>query len=178
MTPEGPVDPGPARPAAALTLDAHVAALAAAVAELRADLDELTADDQPLHVARPWNWRALTPSQRTQAWTALTDWVSWLIHRYRLDETIPGCWPAHPALVEELSALHWSWRAAYTDPTARATDPLSWHDQLDRSRARIRDWDRTHCAGGTHTADPTQDYPAASLAAGSAAIHADTHTRP
>jgi hypothetical protein len=156
-----------------LTLADQVAALATAIVDLRADLDEISTDDRPVSVARPWNWRTHTPGQRNQAWQELTEWVHWLVHRYRVDDLIPGCWPAHGALVEELSALHWAWRAAYTDPTARATDALTWHDQLERASARIRVRDRGNCAGGAHSEDPAPDYPEANVGAGRDAIDRD-----
>jgi hypothetical protein len=42
---------------------------------------------------------------------------------------------------------------AYLDPQARRDEPLHWHDALDRTLARLHDWDRRGCADGSHRPD-------------------------
>jgi excisionase family DNA binding protein len=44
---------------------------------------------------------------------------------------------------------------AYLDPHAAPGDPATWHDLLDRTRYRLRAWDRNGCADGTHRDDLT-----------------------
>ena len=64
---------------------------------------DIAADDVP---PLPVCWPALTPDQADLHLQALTAWVDWISDRYQLDHrTIPACWPAHGALVEELTAL-------------------------------------------------------------------------
>lgn len=107
-------------------------------------------------------WQEMPAAAAAEEWTALVEWVDDLVDRYALDETVPVCWYAHGAMVEELHALHVAWLAAYhprsTTPTA---DRVGWHELLARALARIRAWDRHGCVGGTHRPDepvgPTED---------------------
>jgi hypothetical protein len=94
-------------------------------------------------------WHSLTPADAARAWDVLTTWVDWLIDRYSLDDTVPACWYAHGAIVEELDALRAGWDGAYLDPNARM-DPAYWHEVLSKTLTRIREWDRYGCAAGTH----------------------------
>jgi hypothetical protein len=83
------------------------------------------AQDKPA----PWCWRDLPPHQAAALWRELADWLAWLHTRYPLAETIPGCWWRHPELVEELTAAHAAWKAAYTSPGASPYGPGEWHDR-------------------------------------------------
>lgn len=98
------------------------------------------------------DWHTLHADQLRQAWDQLTCWVDWLTERYLLEQTVPACWYRHGPLVEELSALRAAWLGAYTGRPA-AGDPAAWHDQFERTLARIRDWDKAGCAAGTHRSD-------------------------
>jgi hypothetical protein len=91
-------------------------------------------------------WHALTSREAGHAWDTLTGWVDWLADRYALEDTLPGCWYRHGAMVDELDALRAAWTAAYLDPQARPNDAAFWHELLDR-------WDRYGCAAGTHHDD-------------------------
>jgi hypothetical protein len=126
---------------------------------------------------RPVDWDGLDQEQATRHWACLAGFVDEIVERYGLTETIPACWYAHPAMREELSALHIAWTAAYTDPRAPADAGLTWHDQLDRVLTRLREWDRGGCATGTHRPDhPSGDDPAS--ADRRAAIDRDIAARP
>ncbi len=99
----------------------------------------------------PTCWPVLETADATEAMTSLAQWVKWLVSRYGLDHrTVPGCWAEHGALVEELSALHGAWNAAYAQ-TAHPSAPLDWHTNFASSRERLADWiARTGCRPGTH----------------------------
>jgi hypothetical protein len=80
----------------------------------------------------------LTEGARRAAWQDLVDWVIWLHDRYELsvEHRLPDCWPEHPGLVEELTALK-AWRAEiYTAPAPGAPEPANggqaraWHGEL------------------------------------------------
>jgi hypothetical protein len=129
--------------------------------------------------ARPVNWTALTAETAAEQWAALAGWVDWLIDRYSLAETIPGCWYAHPAVLEELSALRIAWLGAYCDSAAAAADGVLWHDMLERVLVRIREHDVTGCAAAAaHRADVEAATTAGSLSERAAAVRADIATRP
>ena len=74
-----------------------------------------------------WTWSAMGPMGAENLWRRLATWVGWLRGRYPLAEALPGCWWRHPELVEEITALHLAWRAAYSDPTASLSAPIDWH---------------------------------------------------
>ncbi|MCW2666521.1 MAG: hypothetical protein JWN57_1483 [Frankiales bacterium] len=124
---------------------------------LRAQVDYLLERlaEAPELAERPVTWTTLHPAQAGEQWALLIDWTSWLRERYQLHEHIPACWFAHGALVEELSALRSAWVGAYLDPHAALGDPANWHDLLDRTRYRLRAWDRNGCSDGTHRPDLT-----------------------
>ncbi|MFF3867057.1 hypothetical protein [Micromonospora sp. NPDC001898] len=95
-------------------------------------------------------WRDLDADAARQLWAWLAAWTRWLVERYGLAQDLGACWPAHPALVEELTALSVSWHHAYSgkaDPDA----PLRWHEALHRARHRWQAWDTTRCRHGHHT---------------------------
>jgi hypothetical protein len=77
----------------------------------------------------PWNWRHLHERQAAALWRELADWLTWLHTRYPLADTIPGCWWRHPEMVEELTAAHAAWKAAYQSPGASPYAPGEWHDR-------------------------------------------------
>ena len=122
---------------------------------LRTQLDELIntlADRDAMHF-RPVEWDGLDQAQARDEWDRLIGFVDWLVDRYGVAETVPACWFRHTAMLEELSALHAAWLGAYLDPHAPADAGVAWHDSLERVLQRLREWDRTGCAGGTHRED-------------------------
>ncbi|MBM2623379.1 hypothetical protein JIG36_48585 [Actinoplanes sp. LDG1-06] len=104
----------------------------------------------------PWplRWRNLNRPAAAQTWAWLIDWVGWFVDRYHLTEEIPACWPQHPPLVDELTALAAAWHSCYDD-NAHPDGPLLWHERLTRARDRLREWDDyNRCRNGTHSARP------------------------
>lgn len=146
---------------------------------LRAQVDyllERLADADGLG-ATPVAWCSLDRAQAREEWSALAGWVDWLADRYGLSEQVPACWYRHASILEELSALRAAWLGAYEAPNARASDGVTWHDMLSRVLDRVREWDRSGCAHGTHRDDvDTPDQRDAT--ARSVFIRADIATRP
>lgn len=104
-----------------------------------------------------WTWSALGPHGAEMLWQRLDRWVGWLRGRYPLAEQLPGCWWRHRELVEELTALHVAWQAAYSDPAASLTAPIEWHQHyLPTFLSRVRGWG-VHCTD-THRARPVTLY--------------------
>jgi hypothetical protein len=122
---------------------------------LRAQVDYLLerVAEAPDLAERPVNWAALTQIAAAEQWQRLIEWTGWLRDRYQLHATVPTCWYAHGAMLEELAALRSAWTAAFLDPQAAPGDAAAWHDLLDRTRYRLRAWDRNGCADGTHRPD-------------------------
>ena len=75
----------------------------------------------------PFVWTDLDPRAATRAWRQLARWVAWLRGRYPLARQVPLCWWRHPELVEELTALWFAWREAYTEKNAPLTAAADWH---------------------------------------------------
>lgn len=65
------------------------------------------------------------------SWIRLCDWVEWLTARYRLtrEERLPACWPQHPELVEELTALR-AWHLEAYGPDGSGQQAVHWHQAL------------------------------------------------
>ena len=104
-----------------------------------------------------WTWSALGPLGADMLWQRLASWVGWPRGRYPLAEQLPGCWWRHPEIVEEVTALHLAWRAAYSDPAASLSAPIDWHQHhLPAFLARIRAWG-VHCTD-THRERPESLY--------------------
>lgn len=132
---------------------------------LKKTVDKLAADHAALRrhvqkttrsrgdVPQSVRWDVLDREAADAVWTWLIDRVQWLVERYNLHEELGDCWPQHPALVEELTALCLAWHAAYDGGTGDA--PLRWHEAFERARRRWRDWDRhTKCRLGQHNDPP------------------------
>jgi hypothetical protein len=148
----------------------HARAIAATILDLGAQVDELHAVDESAatidagsaasHVpgsGTAWCWRTLTSRAADNLWALLGDWVAWLRSRYPLAGKVPACWAQHPELVEELTALHLAWRAAYTDPNAVPTAAADWHAHyLPGVLERIPGWG-VHCTD-THKPRPPGVY--------------------
>ena len=106
--------------------------------------------EQPSLAERPVNWAALDSGDAAEQWGLLVDWTDWLRDRYQLHERVPSCWYVHGPLVEELSALRTAWVGAFLDPQAELDAPIRWHEVLDQTLERVREWDRSGCRDGTH----------------------------
>lgn len=76
-----------------------------------------------------WCWRTIGTHGAEELWRQLGDWVAWIRSRYPLARKIPACWPDHPELVEELTALYLAWQQAYEDADAPLTAAADWHDR-------------------------------------------------
>lgn len=139
-------------------LTADVAQLDHDLSALAPDTDDATAPlDQPvMSAAAPASsgWQQMPAALAVHAWHDLTGWVEELIGRYELHETIPTCWYQHGPMVEELHALQLAWYGAYAAPEALFIDPLSWHEHLNLTLARLRDWDTHGCTSGRHRSAP------------------------
>ena len=70
-------------------------------------------------------------AEHEAAWIQLCDWVEWLTARYRLtrEERLPACWPQHPELIEELTALR-AWRLEAYGPEGSGQQAVYWHQAL------------------------------------------------
>ena len=79
----------------------------------------------------PMNWRYLDAIEAAALWDELVDWVEWLRYRYGLPHSkLPGCWPHHPAAVEELTALMAGHTASYQLLTTPKGQVVRYHDQM------------------------------------------------
>lgn len=87
---------------------------------------------------RAVRWRDLPPEQAPIEWQTLRGWVEWVTTRFDVPVSlIPDCWWKHPALVEELSALHTAWRTAY-DKQDSGLGPVMWLERWHNAKARLR----------------------------------------
>jgi hypothetical protein len=137
--------------------------IVAMLAEVFDRLDALEGSDtEPARprVPRPWAVRA-TPED----WSQLADWVDWLTGTYSLRDRhlVPGCWPAHAGVAEDLAALHAAWRhAMLADEAARDNGSEAgtyWHEHhLFPALDRIRTLYATHDCIDHHHGEP--DRPA------------------
>lgn len=167
-----------------MTDDAHdpdgTATLEEQLARLREDVDLLLltrTDGTPRAATADTSWQAMTAARAAEAWAALVEWVDSLVDRYALDETIPVCWYAHGAMVEELHALHRAWLGAYRGQGGQPTERAYWHELLARTVARIREWNRHGCAAGTHRPDEPMTPTESQCTARAAYVHTDLQAR-
>jgi len=107
--------------------------------------------DQPVGAPPPYLWVVHSPEEQAEHLDELADWIAWIVGRYGLDHrSIPVCWTQHDELLEELSALHLAWQAAYAT-LAPGDAPLLWHEHFALARQRLSDWvARTGCRPGEH----------------------------
>jgi hypothetical protein len=104
----------------------------------------------PAGPAGPICWPIYSDQDEQRMLAAVAEWVAWVRWRFTLDHrTIPTCWMQHGPVVEELSALHTAWQAAYSD--GDGTAPLVWMCHFAAARERLTDWvARTGCPPGEH----------------------------
>lgn len=131
--------------------DTQVSQLQASVTELAehvAELQHAGDEEGPAPPVAPC-WIDLDPDQTAAAWRELAGWVdNVLAVRYpHTVQAVPPCWPAHPAVVEELSWLHQAWAAAFRHPDRRLRQAADFHDRdLPGVLARVRE-QTTDCRG-------------------------------
>jgi hypothetical protein len=108
---------------------AEVAAmLVAHLGELTQAVNTLQQEDAPRSDGKaPFMWADLPPRVAAREWRKLGHWVGWLRGRYPLARQVPVCWWRHPELVEEVTALWFAWREAYTEKSAPLTAAADWH---------------------------------------------------
>lgn len=119
----------------------------------------------PAAAALPgWSWGGLEPADRAERLRELHQWVTWLVDTYEVSSgQLPDCWYRHGSMTADLRALQAAWTAAYLDPEADPDRPSRWHDTLERTLRRIREWDRHGCGrNGSHT-DQTDNIAADGL---------------
>jgi len=97
---------------------------------------------------RAIRWRDLPPDLAPVEWGTLREWVEWVTTRFDVPVTlIPSCWWKHPALVEELSALHVAWRTAY-DKQDTGLGPVMWLERWHAAKVRLREAYPGSCTNG------------------------------
>lgn len=100
------------------------------------DPDDRDGPSDPIG-AHTFNWRTLTDEESPIEWERLRAWVAWFVTRYDVPiSTIPECWYKHPALVEELSALHIAHDASF-DKTDSGLGPIGWQERLSLAHPRL-----------------------------------------
>lgn len=135
------------------------------IEDLAAQLDEDWSDEaladrnggQEMVGAVVVNWRDISDEDRPEACRELAEWVQgWLVPRYGIPrKQVPDCWFDHPALVEELSALHTAWLIAF-DGADAGYGPIGWHERF--ALARTREAFRERCAD-EHRAERVRPMP-------------------
>lgn len=131
-------------------------------------------------VPRPVDWRQLDHDSASVEWSALDEWVRWLVGRYDLDgRELPPCWHQHGPLTEELSGLRGAHLVAF-DPTQPASAASDWHRILWDTRVRLRDAvARSGCTERNHNETLCPDWVSSSAYAVSlaATVRADIAQR-
>jgi len=108
-----------------------------------------------------WSWVRLDRAERGRRLVELHQWVTWLVSTYAIPSgQLPDCWYQHAAMVADLGALHAGWAAAYLDPKAEPDRPSRWHDTLERTLRRLREWDRHGCGRSGRHAEQNADMAA------------------
>jgi len=108
-----------------------------------------------------WSWVRLDRAERGRRLVELHQWVTWLVATYAIPSgQLPDCWYQHAAMVADLGALHAGWAAAYLDPKAEPDRPSRWHDTLERTLRRLREWDRHGCGRSGRHAEQIADMAA------------------
>ena len=116
-----------------------------ATPDLRPALRPPELDDPATGENRPggWDWAAQTDTTAVYLADALDTFVAYFNARYAWtrEQTIPPCWAHHGALIEEITTLMWSRRAAFQGPVASAEAAQTWHTyHLPLFTARITTW--------------------------------------
>lgn len=84
----------------------------------------------------------------------LKSWSLWMIETFGVQKHFPPCWPEHPALVEELTALWALWQDGWV-PATDNSRPVYFLAQLDAALSRCeRRWQVTCDPSGAHKNPP------------------------
>ena len=114
----------------------------ALVRRLKQRVDELSGDRQPAEDASSpvCIQTASVPAGEGIDIESLATWVDWMQDRYAgTGDWLTPCWWRHGFVVEELSALRTSWLGVYSaDERPAHTAALTWHEQAEKCRDRIR----------------------------------------
>lgn len=129
--------------AALAPLSGDIATLSSVVADIITTLEKHPPTGAGGTGPGRWQWRTLTGDARADLWAELRDWIGWFNDRYGAAGervAIPPCWPQHPLVVEELTALMVAWQAA-TSADVPTDALIAWHDRwlwpcLDRITGR------------------------------------------
>lgn len=102
-------------------------------------------DDPATEKNRPvgWDWAAQTDATVIYLADALERFVAYFNARYAWtrEQTIPPCWAAHGALIEEITTLMWSRWGAFQGELAGPEAAQTWHTyHLPLFCARIATW--------------------------------------
>jgi hypothetical protein len=120
----------------------RVVAAEAFMRRLEQRVGELSGDRQPPgHVTSPSCIpTAFGPTGESVDLEHLAKWVEWMQERYAsTGDWLRPCWWRHGYVVEELSALRSSWLGVYSaDEPPAPTAALTWHEQAEKCRDRIR----------------------------------------
>lgn len=145
--------------------DARYDVLGEQLSQLVTRVDELvgtaqgnSADGDGGEADGPAKFQSWTARAGPEEWAELISWVDWMQVTYSLSghalDPVPPCWPAHSSVVEELAALHSSWRAAMADDVdgnGASDASLYWHDRwLWPARERLSSSFLERCRVGQH----------------------------
>jgi hypothetical protein len=139
-----------------------------AIAELNSRLDDLTTlvgERAGRQAAEARGERAIwwpdVPAgpERTAALRLLGAWVDDVLrghHPELVNDCLQPCWDRHEDVLDELTALHAAWHAAYRGKAAPATAAIEWHDRwlpgcLARCKAALK---ARPCDTGGHQSPP------------------------
>jgi len=120
---------------------------------------------KPKDEPSPWDWAGCSGAGAAQLGEQLREFVAYLNGRYAwgTEHTVPPCWAAHGALVEELTTLMWSRWSAFEGPAATPEAAQAWHTYyLSGFMARMSTWVGRQavgeCRAGNH--EPSRLGPA------------------
>ena len=137
----------------------QLTAVAAAVTSVRRRLEQLAEEADAVRPRIVW-WPDLDAGEAETAWAAMEAWVAdVLVGRYpEAARVLYPCWHQHPEAVDQVTALHATWRAAYQNPTAPPVDAAAWQDRwlpalLGHIRSALRSCERrSHTEPGSPAA--------------------------
>ncbi|MEV6924005.1 hypothetical protein AB0M46_05755 [Dactylosporangium sp. NPDC051485] len=158
--------------------EAHLTLQQDVLQQRQRDQERDKAREQAAGAPTMLRWADLDRPAATALWLWLIAWVGWLNRRFGLAADLPPCWPQHPPMVEELTALAAAWHASY-DSRAHPDAPLRWLESFARCRQRLRAWDVSRCRNGNHIPPSTDlTWPADWRDTALDAVEADLTGRP